>query len=101
MTIRVDPEGNETNALFSLVDLSGKKVLEIGSGDGRLTWLYAHKAGHVTGIEPYAPSVALANQHLPHALKHRIEFHQAGIEEYAVNAQAASFDVILLSWALC
>jgi len=100
MTIRVDPEGNETSALFSLVDLSGKNVLEIGSGDGRLTWRFADKASHVTGIEPFAQSVALANQNIPHELKDRIEFHQAGVDEYAANAQEESFDVILLSWAL-
>jgi len=37
MTIRVDPENNETRALFDLANLSGKHVLEIGCGDGRLT----------------------------------------------------------------
>jgi len=37
MTIRVDPEQNETCALFNFVDLDGRRVLEIGSGNGRLT----------------------------------------------------------------
>ena len=100
MTVRVDPEGNETSALSSLVDLSGKSVLEVGSGDGRLTWRIAERAGHITGIEPFPQSVALANQKLPQELKDRIEFHQAGVDEYAANAQDESFDVILLSWAL-
>jgi cyclopropane fatty-acyl-phospholipid synthase-like methyltransferase len=44
MTVRTDPEGNETDTLFDLVDLGGAHVLEIGAGDGRLTWRYAHRA---------------------------------------------------------
>jgi hypothetical protein len=27
MTVRIDPEGNETAALFDLVDLEGREVL--------------------------------------------------------------------------
>ncbi len=100
MTIRIDPEGNETNALFNFIDLGGKNVLEVGSGDGRLTWRFADRAGHVTGIEPFAPSVTHANQKLAHTLKDRIEFIHTGFEEYAQAAQAEIFDVILLSWTL-
>jgi cyclopropane fatty-acyl-phospholipid synthase-like methyltransferase len=37
VTIQLDSEGNETGALFDLVDLAGQEVLEIGCGDGRLT----------------------------------------------------------------
>jgi len=41
MAVRTDPEGNETLALFDLVQLDGREVLEIGCGDGRLTRRYA------------------------------------------------------------
>jgi tRNA G46 methylase TrmB len=37
MTVRVDPENNETRALLDLVNFTNKRVLEIGCGDGRLT----------------------------------------------------------------
>jgi len=43
MVIRTDPENNETRALFDLADFKSKRVLEIGCGDGRLTWRYATK----------------------------------------------------------
>jgi catechol 2,3-dioxygenase-like lactoylglutathione lyase family enzyme len=39
MTVRADPEQNETRALLGFVDLEGRRVLEIGSGDGRLRHL--------------------------------------------------------------
>lgn len=40
----VDPEENEPRALFGIVDVANKYILEIGSGDGRLTWRYAERA---------------------------------------------------------
>jgi cyclopropane fatty-acyl-phospholipid synthase-like methyltransferase len=64
MTVRIDPEGNETAALFDLVDLEGREVLEIGCGDGRLTWRYADRAAHVTAIEPFEDAIARANSRL-------------------------------------
>jgi hypothetical protein len=44
MTVRTDPEGYETDALLNLVELEGREVLEIGCGDGRLTWRYRDRA---------------------------------------------------------
>ena len=62
MAIRVDPENNEIRALFDLADLSGQYVLEIGSGDGRLTWRYAGRAAHVTAIDPFAEGITRARR---------------------------------------
>ena len=61
MTIRSDPEKNETRALLDLVDFSGKQVLEIGCGDGRMTWRYAGAAAHVTCIEPFEKAMGYAS----------------------------------------
>jgi len=101
VTIRVDPEGNETIALFDLVDLGGKHVLEIGSGDGRLTWRFAGRAAHVVAVEPFAQSVARAKQNLPQELKGRVEFHQVGFDDFAAAAEPGTFDAVILSWSLC
>ncbi|MEO1286583.1 MAG: methyltransferase domain-containing protein [Chloroflexota bacterium] len=46
-----DPENLEYLKLHSLVDFSGKTVLEIGSGDGRLTELYHDVAQSIVGID--------------------------------------------------
>ena len=101
MTIRVDPAGNETRALFGLVDFAGQHVLEIGAGDGRLTWRFAGRAAHVTAIEPFAGSVAHAKRDLPPKLEGRVEFHQVDFDEYALATAPGALDVVLLSWALC
>jgi cyclopropane fatty-acyl-phospholipid synthase-like methyltransferase len=44
MKIRIDPENNELRALIKIADFKEKHVLEIGCGDGRLTWRYAEEA---------------------------------------------------------
>ena len=101
MTVRIDPEGNETAALFDLVDLEGREVLEIGCGDGRLTWRYADRAAHVTAIEPFEDAIARANSRLSETPNERIEFRHVAFEDFAVATGADVFDVALLSWSLC
>jgi len=38
MAWRIDPEGVETRALARLAPVDGLRVLELGCGDGRLTF---------------------------------------------------------------
>jgi SAM-dependent methyltransferase len=101
MTIRVDPEENEIGALLDFVDVRGRRVLEIGSGDGRLTWRYASRAASVTAVEPFAPSVARATENLPQELVDRVVLRRSAFEEFATEAAASAFDVAILSWSLC
>jgi 2-polyprenyl-3-methyl-5-hydroxy-6-metoxy-1,4-benzoquinol methylase len=101
MTVRTDPEGDETSALFDLIDLRGAEVLEIGSGDGRLTWRYADRAAHVTAIEPFEDSVSRARGQLPDPLRERIDFRQVAFEDFAAVSDGEVFDATLLSWSLC
>jgi len=101
MTVRIDPEGNETDALFDLVELEGREVLEIGCGDGRLTWRYADRAAHVTAIEPFGDAIARAKKRLSEAPNERIEFRHVAFEDLAAASDADVFDVTLLSWSLC
>jgi 2-polyprenyl-3-methyl-5-hydroxy-6-metoxy-1,4-benzoquinol methylase len=100
VAIRTDPEGNETQALFDLVALEGREVLEIGCGDGRLTWRYAERAAHVTAIEPFADSIARAEERLREASL-PVEFRNASFEDFAAGSDPDVFDVALLSWSLC
>ena len=101
MTVRIDPEGNETDALFDLVEADGREVLEIGCGDGRLTWRYADRAAHVTAIEPFGDAIARAQARLADAPNERIEFRHVAFEDFAAASDADVFDVALLSWSLC
>ncbi len=100
MTIRSDPEGSEIRALSAIIDLSGQRVLEIGSGTGRLTWQYAGTTARVAAVEPSTTSVAIARQEIPPSLVDRVEFHQVGFEEYALTSESDLFDTVILSWSL-
>lgn len=96
-----DPENKESQALFEFVDFRDKHVLEIGCGDGRLTWLYADQTAHVTAIEPSDKQIALAKDNLPEYLRGRINFHVATLEEFAVKSAPSTFDLVILSYSLC
>ena len=101
MAIRVDPENNEPRALFDLADFSGQHVLEIGCGDGRLTWRYAGRAAHVTAIDPFAEGITRARENLPGELQGRVEFHHVAFEDFAAASKPSTFDMAILSWSLC
>jgi len=99
--MRTDPEENEIHALRTLAGpLAGKRVLEVGSGDGRLTWRYAAEAGHVTALEPEAERVERARRDCPAALQPIVEFVNLGIEEYAASVHTDRFDLAILAWSL-
>lgn len=101
MPIRSDPERAEIDALLDYVgSFTGARVLEIGAGDGRLTWRYADQAAHVTGIDTDSEEIALAIANTPPALQGRVEFHPLGLEQFTPAGEAPDFDVVILSWAL-
>lgn len=100
MTVEIDPEGHETDALFDLVDLDGAEVLEIGSGDGRLTWRYADRAAHVTAIDPFTDGIARAIERL-RTTKLPIDFRDVAFEDFAAQTEPDVYDVAILSWSLC
>lgn len=100
MTVQIDPEGNETRALFDMVDLAGKKVLEIGCGFGRLTWQYAETTAHVTAIDSFEEWIKQAKRDLPDKLQGRVDFRHMTFEELTAETKSAAFDNVILSWSL-
>ena len=100
MTVRVDPEQNEPRALSALVDASGQRVLEIGCGDGRMTWHYASKAAHVTAIDPWEGGIARARKNLPGELQDHVEFCNISFLDYAAATEPSTFDIAILAWSL-
>ncbi len=110
MPILLDPEENEIRALLDFTGaLSGKHVLEVGCGDGRLAWRYAHLAAHVVAIDPDVHKIARARAMLHPGREHaglqgHIAFHATGLEDFAIpppnQTRPAGFDLALLSWSL-
>ena len=90
----IDPEGNETRVLHALIDFRGRDVLEVGCGDGRLTWRYAGQARSVLALDPNAARVAEAIASTPAALTPLVAFQVADIAQASLPAEA--FDVAVL-----
>jgi 2-polyprenyl-3-methyl-5-hydroxy-6-metoxy-1,4-benzoquinol methylase len=80
------------------VDFTGKRVLEVGAGEGRLTWRYAGPTAFVLGIDPDAESVEVAKEETPPELAGRVEFRVLEAEELA--EPETGFDIAFLSWSL-
>ena len=93
-----DPWGTEAAALDALGDFEGKRVLEIGCGDGRLTWLYAGQAREVLGVDSDEEAIQDARAALPDRLRDRVEFRVADVQ--ALDVPRQRFDIAFLSWSL-
>ena len=92
-----DPDGAEARVLGGVADFSGRRVLEIGCGDGRLTWLFAPRAESVLGIDPDEEQITLARSNTPPELADRVQFEVGEAEDLS---KTAVFDVAFLSWSL-
>ena len=98
MTFEKDSEQNETRQLRKFVDFTGKRVLEIGCGEGRLTWRYASGATHVTGIDLDRNALRVAAYDRLAGLDTKVHFAQAEAEYLPFHKE--TFDIALLSWSL-
>jgi ubiquinone/menaquinone biosynthesis C-methylase UbiE len=93
-----DPDGIETTAIAEMVDLAGKRVLEVGCGRGRLTSLAARVAASVYAFDPSADSVAEAAAALSEDERRRVRFEVHSAE--ALDVPRRRFDLALCGWSL-
>ncbi|QQG48199.1 MAG: class I SAM-dependent methyltransferase [archaeon] len=98
MPIADDPEGIELRNILKAVSLKGKDVLEVGCGEGRLTFRYFHKARRVVAIDSDLARIRAARRSQRKGEKH-LEFKVGRAE--ALRFPDSSFDVVFFSWSLC
>jgi ubiquinone/menaquinone biosynthesis C-methylase UbiE len=98
MTFEKDPERTEKKQLHKYADFTGKRVLEIGSGEGRLTWLYAARSATTTGIDPDRDALRVATIDRPSDLVDQVRFAQALSEQLPFSKE--TFDMAVLAWSL-
>lgn len=97
MTFLKDPEHNETNHLLKYADFSGRQILEVGCGEGRLTWRYAAKPAMTIGIDPDRNALRVANFDHPADLENRVHFSNAQAERLPFRKE--TFDTAILAWS--
>jgi 2-polyprenyl-3-methyl-5-hydroxy-6-metoxy-1,4-benzoquinol methylase len=98
MALRIDPEKNEVRALQQVTDWRGKRVLEVGCGEGRLTQRLARLGAQVEAIDPDAQRIRAARKSLPDGLKKRV--HYAVGNGAKLKYQDGAFDLVVFSWVL-
>jgi ubiquinone/menaquinone biosynthesis C-methylase UbiE len=98
MTIQKDPERNEERYLHQFADFRNKRVLEIGCGEGRLTWKYAKGTRSTIGIDLDRDGLRVAAFDRPSDLQPNVQFVQARSEVLPFSKE--KFDIALLAWSL-
>jgi len=98
MTLRIDPEKNEVRALKAMTHWRGKRVLEIGCGNGRLTRRLANLGAHVDAIDPDKKLIAAARKELPTRYSDRVR-HKVG-SALDLKYPKQTFDIVVFSWVL-
>lgn len=96
MSLQKDPERLETKTLHKFADFAGRRVLEIGCGDGRLTWRYAKGTKFVAGIDLDADELRVATIDRPNDLP--VSFARA--DSIRIPFAKEKFDIAILAWSL-
>ena len=98
MALQKDVEKHETKALHKLVVFKDQRVLEVGCGEGRLTWEYARAARQIVGVDPDSDALRVASYDVPDDLRKTTTF--ACASSLKLPFPNESFDIALLSWSL-
>jgi ubiquinone/menaquinone biosynthesis C-methylase UbiE len=92
------PDGMEVRLIERFTTLRGKRILEVGCGDGRLTFQYAPAAKRVLAFDPDRASIEDALDEQDWLNVRNVDFRVGSIEH--LPARGAPFDVALFSWSL-
>ncbi len=95
-----DPDGRQSAEISKITDFRDKCVLEIGCGDGNLTWGYASQAARVTAIVPSIEDIESARQATPPELAARVDFVVSDIGDFSPGERKTLFDIALFTWSL-
>jgi ubiquinone/menaquinone biosynthesis C-methylase UbiE len=98
MTLQKDPERNEAKSLHEFAEFKEKRVLEVGCGEGRMTWQYARATHHTFGIDSDRDSLRVARVDRPGELAGKVHFACAASEHLPFSKE--TFDLSVLAWSL-
>ena len=98
MSLQTDAEGNERRYIHKFVDFRDKRVLEIGCGEGRLTWKYAAKTALTISFDSDLTALRIAQVDRADDLASRVLFMGASAEYLPFVKE--KFDIAVLSWSL-
>jgi len=97
MTFQKDAEQNEIKYLHKFADFTGKRVLEIGCGEGRLTWQYAKETRFTIGIDTDRDALRVATVDRSSDLESKVVFSCSESERLPFPKE--TFDIAVLAWS--
>ena len=98
MPLVVDPDHIEITAIRALVGVAGCRVVEIGCGDGRITFEYAASARSVLAFDSDEEAIRTARTDTPAELRSKVRFEIADAAQ--IELPTGEFDLALFSWSL-
>ena len=98
MTLQKDPEGFERKIIHKYADFANKRVLEVGCGEGRLTWKYAAASNLTVGFDPDQDALRIARADSPYNLQKQVHFTCASASHIPFAKE--TFDIAILAWSL-
>ncbi len=98
MSLQTDTDRNEIKYLHQLVDVKDKRVLEVGCGEGRLTWQYAAAPLSTVAVDLDQDALRVARADCPADLTERV--HLACADSLCLPFAKEKFDIAILAWSL-
>ena len=98
MAIEIDPAGVEPGAILQAAHFHDARVLEVGAGEGRLTFRYAPQTKSIVGIDTNEAEIRSAAQLTLEEVRGRVQFLCASAT--ALPFSASEFEIVLLASSL-
>ncbi len=99
MPMREDPEGVQLQTVLRHTVFQDKEVLEVGCGDGRLTFGFGGMAKMVVALDPIAEDIKKATRATPRELVSVLNFLTGTGEKLPFPDE--SYDEVFFTWSLC
>ena len=98
MSTEIDPAGVMPLAILEAAEFRDALVLEVGAGDGRLTFQYTAEAKSLVGIDTKEAEIRAAAQRLGAGLRGKVRFLCASAT--ALPFSNEQFGILLLASSL-
>jgi ubiquinone/menaquinone biosynthesis C-methylase UbiE len=96
--LTIDPDGVEIATIRELVDPRGLSIVDVGCGQGRMTFELSRAGARVFGFDPDEESIDRARAQTPPDLEELVRFEVADAAQ--IELPSGEFDLAMFSWSL-